>query len=94
MPESEWERMRCPFQEGAFPFPVKYGYSAVGEVEAGPEGTVGRWVFCLHPHQERFVVPADAVTVLPDELPAGRAVLAANMETALNATWDGGSAPG
>lgn len=94
VPESEWERMRCPFQTGEFPHPVKYGYAAVGRVEAGPPDLHGRWVFCLHPHQDRFVVPAEAVLPLPDGLPPRRAVLAANMETAVNALWDSPVLPG
>jgi threonine dehydrogenase-like Zn-dependent dehydrogenase len=93
VPESEYERMRAPLQQGAFPFPVKYGYCAVGTVDAGPERLLGRTVFCLHPHQDRFVVSADRVTPLPEGLSARRAVLAANMETALNAHWDAGSGP-
>lgn len=93
VPESEYERMRAPLQQGAFPFPVKYGYSAVGTVDAGPDELLGRTVFCLHPHQDRFVVSADRVTPLPEGLSARRAVLAANMETALNAHWDSGSGP-
>jgi threonine dehydrogenase-like Zn-dependent dehydrogenase len=93
VPESEYERMRAPLQQGAFPYPVKYGYCAVGMVDAGPAELLGRTVFCLHPHQDRFVVPADRVTPLPKGLPARRAVLAANMETALNAHWDAGSGP-
>jgi threonine dehydrogenase-like Zn-dependent dehydrogenase len=92
VPESEWQRMRAPFQAGDFPGPVKYGYINVGVVEAGEPSLIGREVFCLYPHQDRFVVPADAVTPLPDGLPAARAVLAANMETAINAVWD--AAPG
>src|SRR5262249_33996281 len=64
----------------------------VGRVEAGPQDLVGRTVFALHPHQSLFVLPASAVTPLPDGVPPRRAVLAANMETALNATWD--AAPG
>ena len=94
VPSSQWPLMRAPFQEGAFPFPVKYGYSSVGVVEAGPPGLLGREVFCLFPHQTRYVVPKDAVVPLPPGLPAARAVLAANMETALNAVWDGAAAPG
>jgi threonine dehydrogenase-like Zn-dependent dehydrogenase len=93
VPESEYERMRAPLQQGAFPFPVKYGYCAVGTVDAGPDELLGRTVFCLHPHQDRFVVSADRVTLLPEGLSARRAVLAANMETALNAHWDAGSGP-
>ncbi|RFF27500.1 MULTISPECIES: zinc-binding alcohol dehydrogenase [unclassified Wenzhouxiangella] len=94
VPSSEYERMRAPFQQGDFPGPVKYGYSAVGVVEDGPEVWRGRAVFCLHPHQERFVVPAESVVSLPEDVPATRAVLAANMETAVNAVWDAGIGPG
>jgi len=92
VPESEYERMRAPFMGGSFPFPVKYGYAAVGVVEAGPETLVGRNVFALHPHQTKFDLPAEAVMPLPADVPPSRAVLAANVETALNATWD--AAPG
>jgi 2-desacetyl-2-hydroxyethyl bacteriochlorophyllide A dehydrogenase len=94
VPESQWERMRCPFQEGSFPFPVKYGYCAVGEVEEGPRELEGSRVFILHPHQTRLVVPAKAATLLPDDMPVERAVLAANLETALNAVWDANALPG
>src|SRR5499427_9659556 len=94
VPESEWQRMRCPFQEGEFPAPVKYGYSAVGVVEEGPAEMVGRRVFCLHPHQDRFVVPRDAAFDIPDGVPDRRAPLAANMETAVNGIWDAVPGPG
>jgi 2-desacetyl-2-hydroxyethyl bacteriochlorophyllide A dehydrogenase len=89
VPESEWSRMRAPFQAGDFPAPVKYGYSCVGRVEHGPASLVGRAVFVLHPHQTRFVVAADAAYPLPDGIPPARAVLAANLETAINGLWDG-----
>ncbi len=92
VPASEFERMRAPFMAGRFPFPVKYGYATVGRIEAGPEAQLGRTVFTLHPHQDLFNIPARAAVVLPDNLPPQRAVLAANMETALNAVWD--AAPG
>lgn len=88
------ERMRAPMQEGDFPFPVKYGYCAVGEVEAGPAESVGRLVFALHPHQDRFVLPAEDAVLVPAQVPARRATLAANMETALNALWDSGAGAG
>ena len=88
VPPGEYTAMRAPHQEGDFPFPVKYGYAAVGVVEAGPDALCGRHVFSLYPHQSRFRVPADAVVPLPDDVPAARAVLAANAETALNAIWD------
>jgi 2-desacetyl-2-hydroxyethyl bacteriochlorophyllide A dehydrogenase len=88
VPASEYIRMRAPFQMGDFPGPVKYGYVNVGEVEDGPADWRGRRVFCLYPHQTRYVVPASAVTALPDGVPPARAVLAANAETAVNALWD------
>jgi len=94
VPASEHGRMRAPAQQGAFPFPVKYGYAAVGVVEAGPEELAGRTVFALAPHADVFTAPAEALVPLPDGVPARRAVLAANMETALNAVWDGGVGPG
>ena len=93
VPESEHERMRAPFQRGDFPFPVKYGYGAVGVVDAGPEHMLGRTVFCLHPHQDFFIAPCDRLTPVPAAVPARRAILAANMETALNAHWDACSGP-
>jgi threonine dehydrogenase-like Zn-dependent dehydrogenase len=92
VPESEWERMRCPLQEGAFPFPVKYGYAAVGTVLGG--ALEGQTVFVLHPHQTRFSAPLDMMTPIPAGVPAERAVLAANMETALNIVWDAQAGPG
>jgi 2-desacetyl-2-hydroxyethyl bacteriochlorophyllide A dehydrogenase len=88
VPESEYGRMRAPFQAGSFPAPVKYGYASVGEVERGPSHLQGHRVFVLHPHQTRYVVPAGAVHLLPADVPPARAVLAANMETALNGLWD------
>ena len=88
VPPSEWGRMRAPFQAGEFPAPVKYGYSTVGRVVRGPRELTDRTVFVLHPHQTRFIVPADAVHLLPDGVPPARAVLAANLETALNGVWD------
>jgi threonine dehydrogenase-like Zn-dependent dehydrogenase len=86
--------MRAPFQEGNFPGPVKYGYLNVGAVEEGPAELRGRTVFCLYPHQTAYVVPARAVSVLPDDVPAARAVLAGTVETAINALWDSAPAVG
>ena len=94
VPPSEHVRMRCPFQEGDFTFPVKYGYCSVGEVIGGGDEFLGQRVFCLFPHQDRYVVPAASVLPLPSGLPPERAILAANMETALNGLWDSGAAAG
>jgi len=92
VPESEFDRMRAPFMAGQFPYPVKYGYAAVGRVESGADALRGKTVFSLHPHQSAFNIPASAAIEVPASVPPLRAVLAANMETALNAVWD--AAPG
>ena len=94
LPRSEWGRMRAPHQEGDFPFPVKYGYAAVGVVESGPDSLRGHTVFALFPHQDQFVIRADDVVPVPEGVPPRRAVLAANMETALNGVWDSGVSAG
>ena len=86
VPPSEFQRMRCPFQEGEFPAPVKYGYSSVGRATSG--AFAERSVFCLYPHQTAYLVPESALVPLPDGVPPERAILAANLETALNAVWD------
>ncbi len=88
VPPSQYASMRAPFQEGDFPGPVKYGYLNVGRVEDGPPDLYERTVFCLYPHQTSYVVPAEAVVVVPEEVPPSRAVLAGTVETAINALWD------
>ncbi|MBE8518163.1 zinc-binding alcohol dehydrogenase [Amycolatopsis sp. H6(2020)] len=88
VPASQHDVMRAPFQEGVFPGPVKYGYLNVGVVEQGPAELQGKTVFCLYPHQTAYVVPATAVTPVPDAVPPGRAILAGTVETAVNAVWD------
>jgi threonine dehydrogenase-like Zn-dependent dehydrogenase len=87
VPEGQHGVMRAPFQAGDFPWPVKYGYISVGLAD-------GRPVFCLYPHQDAYVVPADAVVPLPPDLPPERAVLAANLETAITGVWDAPPGPG
>ena len=74
VPPGQFDAMRAPLMGGTFPFPVKYGYSVVGERDDG-----GR-VFVLHPHQDRFVAPASMCVPVPVMVPTHRAVLAANME--------------
>jgi threonine dehydrogenase-like Zn-dependent dehydrogenase len=88
VPPALYATMRAPFQLGDFPGPVKYGYLNVGVVEAGPATLLGRTIFCLYPHQTRYVVPVSAVTPVPADVPAARAVLAGTVETAVNALWD------
>lgn len=94
VPPAEYQRMRAPFQDGEFPAPVKYGYSNVGYVESGPDDLMGRAVFSLYPHQTRFVVPTMVLHPVPEGVPLSRAVLASNMETAVNGVWDAGVQPG
>ena len=91
VPSSEFDRMRAPFMSGAFPFPVKYGYSTVGRIVDG--GDRDSIVFTLFPHQSAFMLPAAACVPVPKDIPPSRAILAANMETALNALWDGAPGP-
>ena len=88
VPPDQYAAMRAPFQEGDFPGPVKYGYLSVGDVEHGPPALRGRTVFCLYPHQTAYVVPSSAVSVVPEDVPPARAVLAGTVETAINALWD------
>ena len=88
VPPSQWAAMRAPLMAGDFPFPVKYGYASVGVVEDGPGDLRDRRVFCLHPHQDRFIAPASMCVPVPDAVPNRRAVLAANAETAVNILWD------
>ncbi|GHC69123.1 zinc-dependent alcohol dehydrogenase [Limoniibacter endophyticus] len=94
VPESEWQRMECLHQDGDFGFPVKYGYCLVGEIEAGPHDMIGKRGFCLHPHQTRALLKVETFHPIPEAVPSRRAVLAANMETALNIVWDAGIATG
>jgi NADPH:quinone reductase-like Zn-dependent oxidoreductase len=94
VPENQWGVMRCPLQVGDFPFPVKYGYSGVAYVAEGPAELLDKRVFCLHPHQDIFLAPAAMSIPIPDAVPDHRAVLGANMETALNILWDAEPLPG
>jgi hypothetical protein len=94
VPASEYGRMRAPFQVGTFPSPVKYGYANVGRIASGPPEVIGKHAFSLYPHQQRYIIPRECLYLLPEDVPPARAVMAANMETALNGLWDSGAAPG
>lgn len=94
VPITEYQRMRAPHQRGNFPFPVHYGYCAAAEILDGPPDLIGKPVFCLHPHQDFFITDIKNVTLVPSQIPPQRAVLAANMETALNGLWDSGVSAG
>ncbi|MEO0332924.1 MAG: zinc-binding alcohol dehydrogenase [Bacteroidota bacterium] len=88
VPAELHKSMQVPYQEGDFSFPVKYGYSLVGKVVEGKTELIGKHVHLLHPHQSQCVVDTQNITVIPEEVPPQRAVLASNLETALNAIWD------
>jgi threonine dehydrogenase-like Zn-dependent dehydrogenase len=88
IPEALRQEMRCPYMGGEFPFPVKYGYSLVGKVVQGPESHLGKLVHVLHPHQDRCVVAVEDLAIVPENVPAARATLASNLETAVTAVWD------
>lgn len=90
VPECVAAEMAAPNQEGSFPSPVKFGYLSVGVVEDGPADWLGRTVFCLYPHQDRYIVPVEKLTVVPDDVPARRAVLTGTVETAINGIWEAG----
>lgn len=90
IPESEHKRMQAPYQRGSFPGPVCYGYSVAGVAIDGDPSLIGKRVFCLHPHQDRFVVPSHGALTVPAGVPSARAVLAPNVETAFNAVADAG----
>lgn len=88
IPQSQYSAMRCPHQIGDFPGPVKYGYSSVGRVRLGPAEWQDRRVFCLHPHQDWYWIGTEWLLEVPEGVSDERAVLAANMETAINGIWD------
>ena len=94
VPESEYQTMRAPLQRGDFPYPVQYGYCASAKIIDGPPDLIGQSVFCLHPHQDYFITKTDSLILLPQNVSPARAVLAANMETALNGVWDSGVSAG
>jgi 2-desacetyl-2-hydroxyethyl bacteriochlorophyllide A dehydrogenase len=83
-----------PTLAGSFAFPIKYGYASVGEVEAigGNVETLhpGDLVFTLHPHQDRYLVPASLAVLLPVGTGPESAVFYANLETAVNVILDAG----
>jgi 2-desacetyl-2-hydroxyethyl bacteriochlorophyllide A dehydrogenase len=81
-----------PTLAGSYAFPIKYGYAAAGRVldtGSGVENlSQGDPIFVHHPHQELFVVPAQMLVRLPDDLDPVLGVFSANLETALNIVHD------
>jgi 2-desacetyl-2-hydroxyethyl bacteriochlorophyllide A dehydrogenase len=88
VPEEVYQEMKCPYMGGQFPFPVKYGYSLVGRITDGPKALLGKIAHLLHPHQDKCMVRIDDIFLVPPAVPAQRATLASNLETAVNAIWD------
>jgi len=93
VPPSMHQLMQVPSMGGDFNFPVKYGYSLVGKVVSKGD-LEGRLVHLLHPHQNQLITDSSAISLLSKAIPAKRAALASNMETALNAVWDSGVSVG
>lgn len=79
-------------------YPCRYGYAWVGKViERAADVTsvaVGDHVFALAPHGDLHLLPSNRVRPLQRAIPATRAVLAANLETAVNSVWDSGMSIG
>ena len=88
VPESLHEAMKVPHMQGSFNFPLTYGYSMVGEIVEGPAGLTGKCIHIMHPHQSCFYANEEDFTILPEGIPAKRAVLVSNLETVVNAVWD------
>ena len=81
-----------PTLAGSFSFPIKYGYATVGRVlDSGGDVenlAPGDTVFVHHPHQDVFLVPAEALVRLPSGLDPLLGLFVANLETALNVIHD------
>ena len=88
VPVDLFESMKVPYMEGTFDLPLKYGYSLVGEIESGTDELNGQIVHLLHPHQDCCFVNRADFTLVPSGIPAQRATLVSNLETALNVIWD------
>lgn len=83
-----FEKMKVPYMQGDFSFPLTYGYSLTGEVVKGPREWLGERVHCMHPHQDLCIINTQDLTVVPENVPMERAILASNLETAINGVWD------
>lgn len=74
------------------PYPLAYGYAAVGRVDTlGPgvdQHWLGRLAFVFGPHQSAFVVDVADLVALPPGLAPEDAVFLASLETALTLAQD------
>jgi 2-desacetyl-2-hydroxyethyl bacteriochlorophyllide A dehydrogenase len=79
--------------QGAFAYPLSYGYACVGQVVAmGRDvaaGWHGRWVFAFQPHQSHFTARPETLLPLPEGMSPETAVFLPNMETAVSFVMDG-----
>ncbi|WNJ16800.1 zinc-binding alcohol dehydrogenase [Pontibacter sp. G13] len=94
VPASIQPDMRVPYMRGNFEFPMTYGYSLVGKVSNHDHPLSGQMVHLLHPHQTICQVASGDAFPVPEGIPARRATLASNLETAVNAIWDSGMSTG
>jgi 2-desacetyl-2-hydroxyethyl bacteriochlorophyllide A dehydrogenase len=82
-----------PALQSDFRYPLKYGYSVIGEVvQLGPdvsEEWEGKLVFCFHPHESHFTHSTDNLIPVPAEMSLEDAASLPNMETAVNFLMDG-----
>jgi NADPH:quinone reductase-like Zn-dependent oxidoreductase len=80
---------------GRATYPRRYGYAWVGEIcEGSGPFPRGARVFALAPHGDEHLAEPASFRLLPEQVPPARAVLAANLETAINVVWDGAVALG
>ena len=78
---------------GAFGYPLRYGYTAVGQVVVAGPGVdpnwIGRWVFSFQPHQSHYLASPSTLIPLPADINPENALFVPAMETAVNFMMDG-----
>lgn len=80
--------------DGAFGYPLKYGYAAVGRILQTGDGVdstrfpPGQLVFAFNPHESHFLADPDALWPLPEGMEPETAVFLPNMETAVSFVMD------
>lgn len=78
---------------GAFGYPLRYGYTSVGQVVVAGPGVdpnwIGRWVFSFQPHQSHYLASPSTLIPLPADINPENALFVPAMETAVNFMMDG-----
>ena len=78
---------------GNFSYPLKYGYSAVGQIVDVGDDVDSRWkgrlVAAFNPHESHFIAEPGTLIPLPDDIEPEDGVFLPNMETAINFVMDG-----